>query len=167
MNVSKKANQEGLNFTQTGTPYYASPEVWKDEQYGFKSDIWSLGCVIYELITFSPPFQAEDMQGLFKKVVKGIYPRIPKTFSKDLGNFIKQLLQVHPNSRPNCDELLQMPVILNRAKKLCPKIYFELTDRDKFKKSDNLLKTIYVPKYHVQQKAPVDEAKLDQFVRYI
>ena len=56
MNVSKKANSEGLNFTQTGTPYYASPEVWKDEQYNFKSDIWSLGCVIYELITFSPPF---------------------------------------------------------------------------------------------------------------
>lgn len=92
MNVSKKANSEGLNFTQTGTPYYASPEVWKDEQYNFKSDIWSLGCVIYELITFSPPFQAEDMQGLFKKVIKGNYPRIPKTYSKDLSNLIKLLL---------------------------------------------------------------------------
>ena len=92
MNVSKKANNEGLNFTQTGTPYYASPEVWKDEKYNFKSDIWSLGCVIYELITFSPPFQAEDMQGLFKKVVNGNYPKIPKTFSKDLNNLIKSML---------------------------------------------------------------------------
>lgn len=56
MNVSKVANQQGLNYTQTGTPYYASPEVWRDEPYNFKSDIWSLGCVIYELITFNPPF---------------------------------------------------------------------------------------------------------------
>ena len=56
MNVSKVANSDGLNFTQTGTPYYASPEVWRDEPYNFKSDIWSLGCVLYELITLNPPF---------------------------------------------------------------------------------------------------------------
>lgn len=65
-----------------------------------------------------------------------------------------------------------MPIILNRAKKLCPKIYIDITERasegNRSKKSDNLLKTIYVPKYHQsQQKAPVDEIKLDQFVRYI
>jgi NIMA (never in mitosis gene a)-related kinase len=50
MNVSKVANVEGLNFTQTGTPYYASPEVWRDEAYTFSSDIWSLGCVLYEIL---------------------------------------------------------------------------------------------------------------------
>lgn len=56
MNVSKLADQNGLNYTQTGTPYYASPEVWRDEPYDFKSDIWSLGCVIYEMATLKPPF---------------------------------------------------------------------------------------------------------------
>lgn len=71
MNVSKVANQRGLNYTQTGTPYYASPEVWKDEPYDVKSDMWSLGCVLYEMITLRPPFQANDMNGLYKKVVKG------------------------------------------------------------------------------------------------
>jgi NIMA (never in mitosis gene a)-related kinase len=71
MNVSKVANKRGLNYTQTGTPYYASPEVWRDEPYDVKSDIWSLGCVLYEMIALKPPFTAEDMQGLFKKVVKG------------------------------------------------------------------------------------------------
>jgi NIMA (never in mitosis gene a)-related kinase len=63
--------------TQTGTPYYASPEVWRDEPYDEKSDIWSLGCVLYELITLKPPFKSEDMEGLFKKVTRGIYQRLP------------------------------------------------------------------------------------------
>lgn len=56
MNVSKVTNKEGLNFTQTGTPYYASPEIWQDKPYDIKSDVWSLGCVLYEMITLRPPF---------------------------------------------------------------------------------------------------------------
>lgn len=59
MNVSKVS--KGMCETQTGTPYYASPEVWKDQPYDKKSDIWSLGCVLYETITLKPPFRAEDM----------------------------------------------------------------------------------------------------------
>jgi len=49
MNVSKIA-RNGLLLTQTGTPYYASPEVWRDLPYDYKSDIWSLGCILYEII---------------------------------------------------------------------------------------------------------------------
>lgn len=69
MNVSKVS--KGMCETQTGTPYYASPEVWKDQPYDKKSDIWSLGCVLYETITLKPPFRAEDMEGLYKKVIRG------------------------------------------------------------------------------------------------
>lgn len=67
MNVSKLAKL-GLLQTQTGTPYYASPEVWKDQPYDYKSDIWSLGCVLYEMSSLKPPFKADDMEGLFKKI---------------------------------------------------------------------------------------------------
>jgi NIMA (never in mitosis gene a)-related kinase 1/4/5 len=70
LNVSKVAKQ-GLLYTQTGTPYYASPEVWKDLPYDSKSDIWSLGCVFYEVLSLVPPFRAKDMNGLFKKVTAG------------------------------------------------------------------------------------------------
>lgn len=80
MNVSKVARKI-LLYTQTGTPYYASPEVWKDQPYDSKSDIWSLGCVLYEMTTLKPPFRAEDMNGLYKKVVKGYYPKIPTIYS--------------------------------------------------------------------------------------
>jgi NIMA (never in mitosis gene a)-related kinase len=83
MNVSKIAKR-GFMQTQTGTPYYASPEVWNDKPYDSKCDIWSLGCVIYELAALNPPFQARDMASLYQKVNKGIYPNLPMVFSNDL-----------------------------------------------------------------------------------
>jgi NIMA (never in mitosis gene a)-related kinase len=73
LNVSKVA-AKGLLYTQTGTPYYAAPEVWRDQPYDNKSDIWSLGCVLYEMTTLKPPFRANDMNGLCQKVLKGAYP---------------------------------------------------------------------------------------------
>lgn len=57
LNVSK-VSKGNLLSTQTGTPYYASPEVWRDMPYDEKSDIWSTGCVLYEAIMLKPPFQA-------------------------------------------------------------------------------------------------------------
>lgn len=101
LNVSKIA-RKGFGETQTGTPYYASPEVWKDEAYNTKSDMWSLGCVLYELITLKTPFKAVDLEGLFKKVIRGSYNRIPPNFSTDLSVLIKSLLKVNSDQRPSC-----------------------------------------------------------------
>ena len=70
LNVSKIA-KKGLLYTQTGTPYYASPEVWRDLPYDAKSDMWSLGCILYEGVTLKPPFRAQSMDGLNKCVQKG------------------------------------------------------------------------------------------------
>ena len=67
--------------SMVGTPYYLSPEIIEGRPYSFKSDIWSLGCVLYEMCALVPPFRADDMQGLYKKVIKGKYPRIPEHFS--------------------------------------------------------------------------------------
>ncbi|CAM6001463.1 unnamed protein product [Sphagnum balticum] len=70
MNVSKVA-ENGFCSTQTGTPYYTSPEIWKGEQYGSKCDIWSLGCLIYELCALRHPFKAADFPSLYRAVIKG------------------------------------------------------------------------------------------------
>ena len=63
LNVSKIA-KAGIMMTQTGTPFYCPPEVWEDKPYSSKCDIWSLGCVIYELTSLRPPFLAKDMESL-------------------------------------------------------------------------------------------------------
>jgi NIMA (never in mitosis gene a)-related kinase 1/4/5 len=102
LNVSKVA-KKGLLYTQTGTPYYASPEVWKDQPYDQKSDIWSLGCVLYEIATLQPPFRANDMDGLYKKVLKGVYPKVPPQYTEDLPKLLKKLINVNAGQRPTCD----------------------------------------------------------------
>jgi NIMA (never in mitosis gene a)-related kinase len=133
MNVSKIA-KNGLLYTQTGTPYYASPEVWKDKPYDSKSDIWSLGCVVYEMATLKPPFRAEDMDGLYKKVIKGSYSKLAENYSKQLSAVIKMMLQVNPANRPNADTLLSN--IVWKTEEL------GLKDREEINKKDELLKTI-------------------------
>jgi len=108
LNVSKVA-KAGMVYTQTGTPYYASPEVWQDKPYDWKSDMWSLGVVLYEMCTLNPPFTDTSMAGLCKKVMKGLYPSISSKYSKDLSSMIATLLQVSPSKRPSCSQILHMP----------------------------------------------------------
>jgi len=96
-----------MSYTQTGTPYYASPEIWQDKPYDTKSDVWSLGCVLYEMCALVPPFRADDMQGLFKRVMKGAPPKIPHVYSHDLANMTTKLLQVNPKNRPSCGKELR------------------------------------------------------------
>lgn len=108
LNVSKVAKM-GLLSTQTGTPYYANPEVWKDRPYDHRSDIWSLGCVLYETIALLPPFRASSMAGLAKKVTAGQYEKIPAKFSVDLAQMVRSLLQVEPRNRPSLDKILATP----------------------------------------------------------
>ena len=93
--VLENTNDQAL--TVQGTPYYMSPEVCQSKPYNYTSDIWSLGCVLYEMITLKPPFQASSMKGLFKRVCSGKIQRIPKTYSLELWTIVKQMLNVNPS----------------------------------------------------------------------
>ena len=147
LNVSK-VTRKGMGYTQTGTPYYASPEVWKDKPYDSKSDIWSLGCVIYEMCALNPPFRAQTMEELFKKVVRGYYPDISNKYSKDLSEILKLMIQIEVGARPSCEELLNMPIIKKRID-----FFNNKNNKNEIKDENNdsinnkeLLKTIRVPK---------------------
>jgi serine/threonine protein kinase len=109
-----------------------------DKPYSNKSDIWSLGCVLYEAVVLKPPFRSDSMEGLFKKVLNGLYPAIPKHYSKDIGYVISKMLNVNSAKRPSCEELLQNQVIQKRIN--------ELVDTEIPMPEDALLDTIRCPK---------------------
>ena len=79
-------NESQFAFTHVGTPYYMSPEQIHDQKYNEKSDIWSLGCIIYELCALHPPFQAQNPMALAMKIKEGKFERIRQ--SNDLGSLI-------------------------------------------------------------------------------
>ena len=117
MNVSKVIKEKVLR-TQTGTPYYASPEVWNDKPYSYKSDLWSIGCVIYELCALRPPFKGKDLDELYINVCRGKVDRINKVYSDNLWKMIMMLLQVDVNKRVNCDQFLNHPLIVRKIKEM-------------------------------------------------
>lgn len=100
--------------TQIGTPYYMAPEIWEHKPYGPKADMWSLGCIIFEMCQFSPPFLADDMAGLSRKVRTQGAPSISKQYSTDLQALVKRLLSKHPGNRPTAADMLAMDPMVKR-----------------------------------------------------
>ena len=93
--------------TVVGTPYYLSPELWEEKPYNNKSDIWSLGCILYELWTQKHPFDAKTQGGLFLKIIKEEYEPISSIYSQDLSKIIKAWLQKDWKDRPSIYEILE------------------------------------------------------------
>ena len=147
MNVSKVIKEKVLR-TQTGTPYYASPEVWRDEPYSYKSDLWSIGCVIYELCSLRPPFKGKNLDELYENVCKGNIERISQIYSDDLWKMIMMLLQVDVKKRVDCNEFLDSKLIMKKIKEM-KENNSECRDLEINKNSFNgiLLKTIKFKDY--------------------
>jgi NIMA (never in mitosis gene a)-related kinase 1/4/5 len=97
--------------TQAGTPYYASPEIWANQDYTSKSDVWSLGCLLYEITCLKLPFTGKDLSQLHKNISKGIYHKIPGHYSMELASTIQMLLNPNPNKRLSCKDILQSDFI--------------------------------------------------------
>lgn len=110
LNVSKLA-KFSLVKTQIGTPYYMSPEIWNQQPYGERSDMWALGCVMYEMAALRPPFRGRNVEELAKRVQAGYFPRIPAHYSKELESTIALLLRKSPQQRPTAEGLLGSAVI--------------------------------------------------------
>jgi serine/threonine protein kinase len=109
--LSKILQSHDFASTYVGTPFYMSPEICKAEQYGPHSDIWALGCIIYEMCAKAPPFNAKTHFELIQKIKSGRYPAIPSCYSPDLAQIIAKCLQVNPQNRPDTAQLLNLPVV--------------------------------------------------------
>ena len=99
-----------------GTPYYLSPEIVQSKPYNVKTDVWSMGVMLYELCALKPPFDAPSIHMLSMKIVRGVYNPLPSTFSKEIKDLVKVMLDVRPESRPDVNKILSMPVIQRRIK---------------------------------------------------
>ncbi|KAI0682534.1 hypothetical protein BC835DRAFT_1399428 [Cytidiella melzeri] len=106
--LSKALAQASFANTYVGTPYYMSPELMQEKSYDSKSDIWSLGCLIYELCALKPPFhEAKTHAELSILIRNGRIPPLPKGYSPALASVIKAMLNLNPAMRPSAQQLLQ------------------------------------------------------------
>lgn len=107
--------------TVIGTPYYLSPEVWNGKKYNSKTDIWSLGCILYEMCTLHKPFDGNNPTELFQAVLKGNYDPIPPRYSGELIELVTDMLQQDPSLRPTAQQIINMSFIQNAKQRLIEK----------------------------------------------
>jgi NIMA (never in mitosis gene a)-related kinase len=119
LGVAKILNQTNFANTFVGTPYYLSPEICEEKPYNEKSDVWALGCILYEMATFKHPFNANNQGALILKILRGKYdPISAKEFSGELKKMVDLLLDKNHFKRPSIPDIIKNPVFLNKAKGL-------------------------------------------------
>ncbi|NXU47474.1 NEK1 kinase, partial [Turnix velox] len=121
--------------TCVGTPYYLSPEICQSKPYNNKSDIWALGCVLYEMCTLKHAFEAGNMKNLVLKIISGPFPPVSPHYSYDLRNLLSQLFKRNPRSRPSINSILEKNFIAKRVEKfLTPQLIAEEFNHKIFQK---------------------------------
>lgn len=109
---------EAMAMTQVGTPYYLSPEICNKQPYNSGSDMWALGCVIYELCHLRVPFEAQELPGLVEKILRAPIQRLPAMYSRELGDIVSALLCRNAAQRPSAPQVLQMKMIQAEMSKM-------------------------------------------------
>lgn len=104
-------HQSDMASTLIGTPYYMSPELFSNQPYNYKSDVWALGCCVYEMATLKHAFNAKDMNSLVYRIIEGKLPPMPKVYSPELAELIRTMLSRRPEERPSVRSILRQPYI--------------------------------------------------------
>uniref|UniRef100_A0A8C7ZK35 MAP/microtubule affinity-regulating kinase 3 n=1 Tax=Oryzias sinensis TaxID=183150 RepID=A0A8C7ZK35_9TELE len=93
--------------TFCGSPPYAAPELFQGKKYdGPEVDIWSLGVILYTLVSGSLPFDGQNLKELRERVLRGKY-RIPFYMSTDCENLLKKLLVLNPGKRGSMPQIMK------------------------------------------------------------
>lgn len=117
MGVARElAHTAHMAHTVVGTPYYLSPELCEEKPYNYKSDMWSLGCVLYELCTLRKPFEATNQGALALKILRANYCPIPATYSRSMKDLVNKLLTKDYRTRPDIEQVLRMDSVAEKMR---------------------------------------------------
>lgn len=99
------------NGTVVGTPQYFAPEICEDKPYNSKIDIWSMGVVLYEMLSLVQPFAASNVAALIMKIVNAEPPPLPAECREEVCDVVRRALNKDPNERASAEELLALPPV--------------------------------------------------------
>jgi len=140
--ISKQLEQTGdLASTQTGTPFYLTPEMCLQSTSSHKSDIWMLGCILHELCSLEKPFSGDNIPNVIHKIMQEKHASAPEHFTTLVHDLIDKLLEKDPNKRPSIENILSIPEISQEVIKLktkYPHIYSENSIRAVIQEKDSL-----------------------------
>jgi len=105
------ANTMACAQTQIGTPYYLSPEVCQEKPYAWPADIWSMGCILYEMCALKVPFNATNISGLVQKICRGPTPTVSPKYSDFIRQLCSEMMNRNPSSRPSSDDILKRSAV--------------------------------------------------------
>ena len=147
LGVAKILLKNSFAKTLIGTPYYLSPEICEEKPYNDKSDVWALGCILYELCTYKHPFDAKSQGALILKIMRNIPEDINQYYSNELRNLIFLLLEKDSQKRPSCIEILKYDFVIDKVKKLGYMSYLEELDKEKenIKYKNNFINNVEIP----------------------
>ena len=112
--VLKKNKDQNSTNLRIGTPSYSSPEIWKKEKITYKSDIWSLGCIVYEMCCLRMPFKGKTMDELKDNICNGKFDKISSRYSTELSEFINLMLEIDVNKRPDSNMILRSNIVSDK-----------------------------------------------------
>jgi len=97
--------------TTIGTPYYLSPEICREQPYSWSSDVWALGCILWEMAALKVPFDGPNLKALVTKITRGPTPAFPSRYQPELAKVCSDLLQRDERKRPNAADILKFPIV--------------------------------------------------------
>nr|KAJ3422715.1 Serine/threonine-protein kinase Nek8 [Polyrhizophydium stewartii] len=109
--ISKIMSAETKAETVVGTPAYISPELCEGKPYNEKSDIWALGCVLYEIICLKKMFSAHNLPALVLKILRGTYDPLPSQYPAKLAELVQSCVELEPSNRPFMPDIIGKPFL--------------------------------------------------------